>query len=1120
MAVELTFEEKKIEEELETKHDIQDGPNQNAMEQALTQFPTYDENKSASTDLNKGASLEHAHEILLNDDATLGGVTKAQTRLNYTQHSATLTWQNVSCGNYINTALFPVCGFIKPGQMLCILGGGDDSGIDHLFRILRDPTHIYKTKDKYDYIVQGNILLNSLPPGKFYKRTVAFVPKKDNHLATLKVGETLLFSACMRSPAHMKHEHIVQAVNTVLKWLGLTEEHSDTFVGDANLKGISGGQKRRLSIGVEVVAGASILIAELPTNGLDANTAFEVVNACKHIAQSGNKSMIMSLAQPSPQLFHLFHTCCLMAQGECFYFGPQNDVQSYLQNECKLIKPQNKSLTAWIEELTVKPTKFMSAELREIIQKTQKQKSKFVVTDRQIILYLSRKYRNSKYFETVAHECLRKHMDDLMDFGHTNVSQNNCKPMLLYDESYDLRGLEHGYGAWKLPKLISPMIQIKYICQRQFLATSRNYLYIFARLFQSILVGLSLGIVFFQLPVAQDQMRSRVGALFFMLGYMGFGAVPFIPALAKQLTVFYHQKNNHYFKTYSFYIAQILTELPFTAIDVFIFSILAYWMIGLFASFKCYIIFYIFMFLCRIVSWSFCMSVTGLFGNASIAQSLSTVYLATMYAYCGYLVPSTNPQALSIVIIIASISFFTFPFQYLVRSEFTNIIKQFNAYDNNGNFIQGYNDISDAAADTLTKYGIKTNDLTANDFIVVFFITFAWFIFFNILAYICLNSIDYSIKLIKPKDRNPWNICDCILDVFCCGICSKQRHERKIKDVKKRIDQVNLKHKYKSVSNADDTEIDTNTVININPVYLEFNNLSYSVDIKDKTTNEMRELLLLQNISGYVLPGEVIALMGPSGAGKSTLLDVLANKKNVGTISGDIIINGIKMSRYNPYYSRCFGYVEQFDSLMKCLTVEETIRFSAYLRLDSDKYTNIMKNKLIKKVMKQLEISNLANRRIGGDLGISQEARKKVSIAVELVSAPGLLFLDEPTTGLDGGAAFAVMNTVRSLADDDKCSVICTIHQPSAEVFQLFDKILLLQAGGKMVYFDNINKLCKYYAAHSFGTISNNKNPADFAIEAIENAMNKIPSPNEIWIKSNEYKEILNNLKDKPWKKK
>jgi len=380
-----------------------------------------------------------------------------------------------------------------------------------------------------------------------------------------------------------------------------------------------------------------------------------------------------------------------------------------------------------------------------------------------------------------------------------------------------------------------------------------------------------------------------------------------------------------------------------------------------------------------------------------------------------------------------------------------------------------------------------------------------------------LNYIDYSVSSYKKSTKSANSKLDTLIatfaDVCCCGLGNKRRQKKKDDFVKREIQQYQLRQRPLQQIPDDEESNEYNLSIQAPKVYLEFKNITYTVPIRNKQTNAIEHKVLLEHNSGYVRPGQVIALMGPSGAGKSTLLDVLANKKNVGTVTGDILLNGTKPDKY---YNRCFGYVEQFDSHMACLSVEEAIEFSAELRLPTQVST-AHKHKMVHKVMKQLEITHLAQRRIGiaGEMNsISQEARKKVTIAVELVSNPGLLFLDEPTTGLDGGAAYAVMKTVRKLADEQKCSVICTIHQPSAEVFGLFDKILLLQAGGKMVYFDDIAKLPQYYKTHGFGALAPGKNPADFAIEGIEEAQHHQQSPNDIWSQSNECKQIMHDLEN------
>ena len=812
------------------------------------------------------------------------------------------------------------------------------------------------------------------------------------------MGETLLFSAKMRSPAHIQESHLEKSVDTVLEWMGLTEDHKNTFVGDANLKGISGGQKRRLSIGVEVVSGFSICIAELPTNGLDAKTAFEVVHCAKKVATAGDKSMIMSLAQPSPELFDLFENCCLLAMGECIYFGAQSQVRSYLLNQCKLIQPQNKSLPAWIEELTVKPTKFMSDSLRNDMMLSKVTRTLSQVTDRQVIRYLAKKFRNSKHFADLSKEVLWRHLDlinadskctkiperqsqeeveeeekvgdeapktpkspktseiqqtqenqqstenqesaitDTMDSmsntmtntlstnttgsgtgfgslasqlhrrttdkltstlemkGESETSMNsmlesqgdlnlfdNDGNYLNYEKTYDLRGLEWGF-LWKLPRLPSPMYQIKEICKRQFLATSRNKALIFSRLLQAFIAAICLGALFFNIGTndidisevsdvwngldlsnpeivanldnAQkmalkdcgEGMRSRVGVLFFIVGFMGFGAVPFIPALSTQLPVFYYQKQSGYFKVYCFYLAQVIAEVPFTLVESVIFSGIAYPMIGLYASIQCFAAFFWITFLVRLTSWSFCMAVTGAVGNASVAQSIATLVLPIWYAFNGYLVPTKHfPNSVHLKWIAES-SFFTYPFQYLVRSELKSVA--------NGSAGGAMGPTTFAANQWLSNYGIKLDELAAVDLIAVIGVTLWWFTLFNAAACVCLYFIDYSVISYK-KSVNSMNqridaVFGVIADVCCCGLGGEGRQNRKKEYVRKQIEQYQQR-KTQDITiqmNMNTTDATRNSKVeddsSQNPdVYLEFKNITYSVPIKNKVTGKVENRFVL-----------------------------------------------------------------------------------------------------------------------------------------------------------------------------------------------------------------------------------------------------------------------------------
>ena len=156
----VELEEKEMTEDKRSSSDER----QSRAETILSQFPSKDRGPKYNP------SMAISHLILSDPTATLRSTTRAQAHLGYSQGSATLTWQNISCDNDNKIRLFPVCGYIKPKQMLCVLGGGDKSGIADLFRVLKNPSDIYKDKDKGEYVAHGDILLNGLPPGKFYKR--------------------------------------------------------------------------------------------------------------------------------------------------------------------------------------------------------------------------------------------------------------------------------------------------------------------------------------------------------------------------------------------------------------------------------------------------------------------------------------------------------------------------------------------------------------------------------------------------------------------------------------------------------------------------------------------------------------------------------------------------------------------------------------------------------------------------------------------------------------------------------------------------------------------------------------------------------------------------------------
>ena len=214
--------------------------------------------------------------------------------------------------------------------------------------------------------------------------------------------------------------------------------------------------------------------------------------------------------------------------------------------------------------------------------------------------------------------------------------------------------------------------------------------------------------------------------------------------------------------------------------------------------------------------------------------------------------------------------------------------------------------------------------------------------------------------------------------------------------------------------------------------------------------NKKETLTILDSVSGCLQAGEMAALMGPSGSGKTTLLDILAGRKTVGTITGEIKFGGEAPSRM--FLRRYTGYVEQFDTLLDILTVEEMLMYTAELKRPLQESLDT-KRAAVEELLDLLALGSCRAVRIGSAVarGISGGQAKRVNIGIALITSPRILFLDEPTSGLDSYTANEVMTVVKSLAEHG-ITVCATIHSPTPYTFGLFDRLLLILRG-QVVYF-------------------------------------------------------------------
>uniref|UniRef100_A0A8B9R8L0 Broad substrate specificity ATP-binding cassette transporter ABCG2 n=1 Tax=Astyanax mexicanus TaxID=7994 RepID=A0A8B9R8L0_ASTMX len=255
------------------------------------------------------------------------------------------------------------------------------------------------------------------------------------------------------------------------------------------------------------------------------------------------------------------------------------------------------------------------------------------------------------------------------------------------------------------------------------------------------------------------------------------------------------------------------------------------------------------------------------------------------------------------------------------------------------------------------------------------------------------------------------------------------------------------------------------------------------------------------------------AILGPTGGGKSSFLDVLAARKDPSGLSGEVLIDGAPQP---PNFKCLSGYVVQDDVVMGTLTVRENLRFSAALRLSSS-VRQKEKEARVNDLITELGLSKVADARVGTELirGISGGERKRTNIGMELIIDPSVLFLDEPTTGLDASTANSVLHLLKRMANNGR-TIIMSIHQPRYSIYRLFDSLTLL-VSGRLVYHGPAQNALDYFSNIGYACEAHN-NPADFFLDVINGdsiavtmANNQKQNPLEPYIEARLVEEYKNS---------
>ncbi|KAG7017438.1 Pleiotropic drug resistance protein 2-like protein [Cucurbita argyrosperma subsp. argyrosperma] len=924
-------------------------------------------------------------------------------------------------------------GIIKPSRMTLLLGPPSSGKTTLLLALSGKLDHNLKESGKVTYC--GHELHEFVP-----QRTCAYIGQHDLHCGEMTVRETLDFSGrCLgvgtryqllteltrrEKEAGIKPDPEIDAfmkaisvsgqkaslvTDYVLKILGL-EVCADILVGDEMRRGISGGQKKRVTTGEMLVGPAKALFMDEISTGLDSSTTFQICKSMRQMVHIMDVTMVISLLQPAPETYNLFDDIILLSEGQIVYQGPRDKVLEFFEFmgfRC----PERKGVADFLQEVTSKG-------------------------DQEQYWY---KKNQSYRFISVP--------DFLQGFKSFSIGQQLASDLdVPYDKSRAhpaaLVMEKYGLSKWEL---------FRACYSREVLLMKRNaFIYVFKTV-QITIMSIIAMTVFLRTEMQVGTVTGGgkfLGALFFSLMNIMFNGMAEMALTLFRLPVFFKQRDFLFYPAWAFSLPIWLLRIPLSLAESGIWILLTYYTIGFAPAPSRFFKQFLAFFATHQAALSLFRLMAAIGRALVIASTLGTFALLIVFLLGGFIIDRENIGPWIIW------GFYISPMMYgqnaIVINEFLDERWSKKNTDNRIN------------EPTVGKVLLASRGFFKEEswYWICIAALFGFNLLFNILFTIALTYL------------NP------LADAKALICMDEDKKKRK-----------------NNGSNAQEIVADLDPlqrggmVLPFQPLSLAFNHVNYYVDMPTEMKMhgiEKDRLQLLDDVSGAFRPGVLTALVGVSGAGKTTLMDVLAGRKTSGYIEGSICISGYPKKQST--FARVSGYCEQTDIHSPHVTVYESLLFSAWLRLSSNVDTET-RRMFVEEVMELIELDALRNALVGlpGVDGLSTEQRKRLTIAVELIANPSIIFMDEPTSGLDARSAAIVMRTVRNTVDTGR-TVVCTIHQPSIDIFEAFDELLLLKHGGQMIYAGPLGqrscKLIEYFEAiPGIPKIEDGQNPATWMLE-------------------------------------
>ncbi|KXH67275.1 ABC-2 type transporter [Colletotrichum salicis] len=938
-------------------------------------------------------------------------------------------------------------GTVRHGEIMLVLGR-PGSGCSTFLKAIANH------RDEYAK-VDGEVYYGVIPAEdqlERYRGEVVYCEEDDRHFPSLTVWQTLWFA--LKTKTRKREQWTIPLIlDSLLQMFGI-DHTKNTLVGDEHIRGVSGGERKRVSLAETLATRASVVCWDNSTRGLDASTALSFAKSLRVYTDVSGRTTLVTLYQAGESIYELMDKVLVIDDGRMLFQGPRDEAKKYFEDLGYLCPPRQ-TTADFLTSIADKNARNFQPGREDTAPKTPEE--------------LERAFLESEHYQRI--------LQDVEDYERGSRSANNDKHRMFAATVKDSKSKTViGDSIYT----VSFFKQVAACTKRQAWLLWGDRSSFYTKLAIIIANSLIVSSLFYGSGQDTSSVFARGGVAFFSIAFIGWlQFAELVPAIDGRTTI-ERQRVFAFYRPSAVVIARMLLDFPLILIMTLLFSIPVYFLAQFDVDASKFWIYTLIVYTATFCLTTMYRMFASLSSTVDDSIRFVGVVLNIMFIMTGYVIP--KPNLLSDAIWFGWIYYINpvaYGFEAIQANEFfgremqcseSQLVPRGLGSDTN---YQGCSLPGSTMGSTVVSgpdylqasFQYSRANLWRNFGIII-----AFTVFFLAMTVLAVDTIRFkgsgaqSLIFAKPRDEKT-------LDQEESGPITEETEET-----------------FEPIGDGQSA--------------FTFKDINYTVPYGNG------ERQLLNGVCGYAKPGKMIALMGSSGAGKTTLLNTIAQRQKTGIVTGDMFVNGASLG---PEFQRGTGFCEQRDIHEGTATIREALEFSALLRQERT-IPREEKIAYVDRIIHLLELGDLQHAIISS---LTVEQRKRVTIGVELAAKPSLLlFLDEPTSGLDSQSAFSIVRFLRKLCDAGQ-AIICTIHQPSSDLIEQFDMILALNRGGNTFYFGpvgtNGSTVINYFTQRGF-SCPPSRNVAEFILETASQPSVKDGKRidwNEEWRNSDEHRAIV-----------